>query len=63
MMHICNRFINPSAVGSKDFPYFQKGTVFRRGGECHVLIYNSLDKNGNVLSFGTHSTHPFGTKR
>ena len=41
---------------SEDFPYFQKGSVFHPGGERHVLIYNSLDKNGNVLSwYAPHS--------
>ena len=55
-MHICNIFINSSGVGSEDFPYFQKGSVFRPGGERHSLIYNSLDKNGNVLSwYAPHS--------
>ena len=52
-MHFCNRFINSSGVGAEDFPYFQKGSVFRPGGERHSLIYNSLDKNGNVLSWYT----------
>jgi len=56
MRHICNRFINPSAVGSEDFPYFQKGSVFCPDGERHILIYNSLDKNGKVLSwYSPHS--------
>ena len=59
MRHIGNRFINPSGIGSADF---QQGSVFCPDGEWHVLIYNSLDKDGNV-PLGTHPTDLSGTKR